>query len=436
MYDLTKLRTAFQNLVGWRSPYNPDFPTLSSTVTTTDSGLYFQDQIPFLSIENMDAISEDFDNMGLNAYVAGTTYGVGDKVFSSSRAYISLQAANLGKTPASNPTWWSPLLEQFLLYTNKQVAVMVIEAMLQQKKLNDATKALYDNVMIFEGAGSMANTIIKESRFVGLKVTPSHFNGMVVRLNYLGLQFTGQQTALNIYIFHSSQIDPIATISVSTTKTANGFQWIALTDRMLYYSNIDQTTIANQVDAGGCYFIGYFEDDATGQAIDKEWDYSKEPCMDCNKDVYNRYAYNIYNKFAKVEPFYVESADQNGTQMWNIEDTQYPRVGNFGMNLNISVMCDITDILITEKKKFTQAVIKQMGVYVAKQIMYSNRVNRISETLKKNMALELKGVADSNFYGLETELHREIKAIDFDLSNFDGPCFRKSNNRGLSMSSM
>lgn len=436
MYDVTKIRTAFANLVGWRSPYNPDFPTLSTAVTTTNTGLYFEDQIPFLTIENMDAICEDYDNMGLSAYAAGTTYAAGDKVLASSRAYISLVGSNIGHTPSTSPTYWRPLLEQFLLDTNKQVAIMVIEQMLTMKKLNNATKALYDQVMIFEGAGSMNSTVIKEGRFVGIRVTPSKYNGIAVKLNYLGLQFTQQQTDLNIYVFHSSRIDPLATIQVSTTQTAKGFQWIELTDRMLYYSNVDQSTVTNQVDAGGSYFIGYFEDDITGQAIDKQWDYSKEPCGTCNKDLYNLYAYNLYNKYAKVEPFYVESADLNGTQLWNIEETQYPRIGNFGMNLNISVLCDMTDILITEKKKFAQAVIKQMGVFVANKIMYSSRVNRISETLKKNMALELKGVADSNFFGLETQLHREIKAIDFDFSKLDGPCFRKSPNEGLKMGSM
>ena len=431
MYDVTKIQTAFANLVGWRSPYNPDYPTLSSAVTTTNSGLYFQDQYPFLSIENMDAICEDFDNMGIAAYAGGTTYAAGDKVISASRAYISLQAANVGKTPASNPTWWRPLLEQFLIDTNKQMALMAIEAVMSHKKLTKSTKALWDQVMIFDGAGSMSSTVINEGRFVGLKVTPGKFNGIRVDLNYIGLQFTQNQTDLTIYVFHSSQIDPVYTQSVSTTKTEKSFEWIALTDTKLYYSNIDQTTIGNQVDAGGSYYIGYFEDDITGQAIDKQFDFTKVPCMDCNKDVYNRYAYNIYNKFAKVEPCYVEAADLNGALMWDIEDTNYPQVGNFGLNLNISVMCDITDIIISEKLMFTQLVMKQMAVYVARQIMYSNRVNRISETLKKNMALELKGVIDTNFFGLETELAREIKAVDFDLSEFDSPCFRQSNNKSI-----
>jgi len=436
MYDVTKIQTAFANLVGWRTPSNPDYPSLTSATTTTDSGLYFQDQYPFLSIENMDAICEDFDNMGIAAYAGGTTYGAGDKVISSGTAYISLAAANTGKTPASNPTWWRSLLEQYLLDTNKQVGVMAIEAVLSKKKLTKSTKALWDQVMIFEGAGSMSSTVINEGRFVGLKVTPGKFNGIAVKLNYLGLQFTQNQTDLTIYVFHSSQIDPVYTQNVSTTKTAKAFQWVALTDTMLYYSDIDQTTVANQVDSGGSYFIGYYEDDITGQSIEKQWDYTKSPCENCNQDVYNKYSYNIYNKFAKVEPISVEAASLNGHLMWDIEDTSYPQVGNFGLNLNISVLCDITDILVTEKERFTQLVMKFMAVFVARKIMYSNRVNRISETLKKDMAFELKGVIDTNFYGLETELKREIDAVDFDMSEFNSPCFRQTNNKSIRMSSI
>jgi len=436
MYDVSKIQTAFANLIGWRSPSNPNFAALSTATTTTNTGLYFQDQYPFLTIENMDAICEDYDNMGLADYVAGTTYASGAKVIYSSRAYVSLADSNTGNTPDSSPTKWRPMLEQFLLDTNKQVAIMSIEAVLNQKKLTKSTKALWDQVIIFDGAGSMSNTVINEGRFVGLKVTPSKFNGIRVDLNYIGLQFTRNQTDLTIYVFHSSQIDPVYTQNVSTTKTAKSFEWVALTDTKLYYSNIDQTTVANQVDAGGCYFIGYFEDDVTGQAIEKEWDYTKEPCENCNKDVYNKYAYNIYNKFAKVEPIYVEASSLNGNLLWNLENTSYPMTGNFGLNLNISVMCDITDILVTEKKRFAQLIMKQMAVYVARKIKHSTRRNSILEALKRDMALELTGVIETNFFGLESQLLEEIKSIDFDMSEFDSPCFRKTGNKSIKASSV
>jgi hypothetical protein len=43
------------------------------------------------------------------AYVAGTTYAVGDMVSTGGVNYYSLQAGNIGHAPASNPTWWYAL---------------------------------------------------------------------------------------------------------------------------------------------------------------------------------------------------------------------------------------------------------------------------------------------------------------------------------------
>ena len=41
-----------------------------------------------------------------DAYSAGTTYAIGDRVLSSGKNYYSLQNGNLGNTPASSPSFW------------------------------------------------------------------------------------------------------------------------------------------------------------------------------------------------------------------------------------------------------------------------------------------------------------------------------------------
>jgi hypothetical protein len=91
----------------------------------------------------------------------------------------------------------------------------------------------------------------------------------------------------------------------------------------------------------------------------------------------------------------------------------------------------LTDILILEKKKFTQAVIKQMAVNMLKLMIWSNRQNKIEEVNKKDAMLELKGISESNFYGLESELKREIECINIDFSDFDSPCFEQTPNKGI-----
>jgi hypothetical protein len=428
MYDVTRIKTAFQGLVGHRQPSDPDIPQISSLLTASDTGLYFQDSYPFLSIETMDACLDNFDTLAFATYSAIGAYVIGDKVLYNSRAYVSLSGTvgtpNTGNTPSATSAYWRLQFEQELLNITNQAALTVIEEWLTVKKMNNSIKALYDSVMIFDGAGRIPNTIIREGRFVGFRLTPQRQAGIAVRLNFVGFQFTQNQN-FNLYIFHSSKSTPLYTIPVVTTAGANNFQWISV-DKLLPYYNLDQTTVANQTDSG-CYFVGYFEDDITGQAVNKDYDFSKVPCLTCNKDMHNVWSQNLYNKYAKVEPITVNASDLSGTSMFDIEKVGFVWNSNFGMNLKIDVCCDITDFLITEKRRFKMALLKQVVIRMANQVLYTNRQNAITEQQRRQVLLDLKGIAESNFFGIESEYKRELEMIDMDFSDFDSPCFKKKN---------
>ncbi len=51
---------------------------------------------------------------GAAAYAGGTTYAIGDLVTSGGIVYWSIQAGNVGHTPASSPTYWYPQTGDFL----------------------------------------------------------------------------------------------------------------------------------------------------------------------------------------------------------------------------------------------------------------------------------------------------------------------------------
>jgi hypothetical protein len=69
--------------------------------------------IPPLAITDAMLTSSTAIETAPAAYAAGTTYAVGNTVsvagtFNSFACYTSLQATNIGHTPASSPTWWAP----------------------------------------------------------------------------------------------------------------------------------------------------------------------------------------------------------------------------------------------------------------------------------------------------------------------------------------
>ena len=47
--------------------------------------------------------------VGASAYAAGTTYAAAAQVYDGLIAYVSLAGSNTGHTPASSPTWWTPI---------------------------------------------------------------------------------------------------------------------------------------------------------------------------------------------------------------------------------------------------------------------------------------------------------------------------------------
>jgi len=420
MYDVSKIQDGFSGKIGWRQPIDNDFPQLTPVVTASESGLYFNDYHPLISFENIDASGPDFDNSNLTLYSALTNYGIGAKVKSATFAYVSLVAGNLGHTPASSPTYWRPCNETYLLSIQNQAILKVLQGVINNKKLAQASKGIFENLRIFEGAGKKTNTVIKQSRFVGFEITMKKFDNLQARIDYIGLQFSQAQIDKYIYLFHSSKIDAIASIKFSTT-VPDSFEWKAVTTFMLNYVNFDQATIGNQTDAGGSFYLGYFEDDITGQAISKDIDLSKRPCDGCIMETYNLYSWNQWTKYLRIRPFTVESVDLNGIQLWDVEKNEYPRYGNFGLNLSITVKPELTDFILRNRAIFYDAWIKQVTVDLLNMLRTSIRNNAISELAKANILLDLKGDSNRQETGLEFELQQAIKAIEIDISGLDSP---------------
>ena len=218
MFNPTTIQNCMTSLLGWRNDANPDVPQITDpNLLQTDSGLIYNDFHPLLTIENItNTIPED---KTINDYL-------NEKVNSG---------------------------------INKAMTKVVLE-----KKLNESTKTLLNSSKLFDGIGRFQDTVISNGRFVGVELEIFPTYGAKVIIDKIGLQFTQTQTNLPIYIFHTSQIDPIQTITASTTKS-NSLEWLTLSQ------TIDLSYLSDNYDSGGMYYIGYFQDDISGQAIKKEF---------------------------------------------------------------------------------------------------------------------------------------------------------------------
>lgn len=413
MYDITTILAELMPLIGWRNSVNTSVPRLGADLLISNSGAYYNDAHPLITPENMYASCPDFDNFPAVAYSALTTYKKGDLCRHDQTVFISLENGNIGNDPTTSSKW-ETLFSDFTRSLTQNGIIALVDSVLLNKRISRSTKGLLQSLLIFDGSGSYNDTVIKQGRFVGFEITIRSYDSMQVVADEIGFQFT-EVNELPIYLFHSSQKEALATFNLTTTK-AGSFQWFKVTDFIMNFCKTGKN------DAGGQFYIGYFEDDLTGQAIRKDYWFNKAPCGTCISQTYNKRAFEEWNKYVMITPVAIGSGYLNGTQLPDVEHAEFEYNNNYGMNLRLSVRCDYTDLLVANKNIFRPALQKMVAMKVLRQIAFTTRIDRIAETTRNSALLELKGDPEARITGLEKELDKEIIALEMDFSGFNSPC--------------
>lgn len=413
-------------LVGWRQNNNPDYATLPTSLTNSSSGLYFQDEHPLIAIQNIDQADFNYDQFNFTDWNVGTTYGIAASApdwvrYTDGKIYASIQAANTGHQPDTSPLWWTevPVLAQKISAITASAASKLLSRVFVEKKLNEVTKSIFENIQLFDGAGSLLNKEIKASRFVGFEIFLKDNRDVVTIIKKLGTQFTQVNGAFPLYIFHSSQSAPILALTVPLTK-ATSFEWTRI---LSAGAEIALKYLSDSYSPGGSFYIGYYEDDLVGQAINKGYDFGTAPayCPTCN----NNYRYwSAWSEWIEVQPFCVQASDVAAVAphtLWDIRTNQYQYVKNYGLNLDLTVKCDVTDFLCRESYLFSDALLKQVAVDILTLIANSVRNNPIAKETR-DLAMYALNNKDNNTPGVSSKLEKCIKALSFDISDLNDAC--------------
>lgn len=432
MYRESDLMTCLYELAGWRQNENPDYPILTANLTSSLSGLYFQDEHPLVNIENIDQAFKNYDVWAYPSYAEHGVYAIGDRVrYSDGLVYAAL--VDIADAPAAlNAPDWSEvnLLSQKLEALTKASINKVAAAMFTQKKLDGVTKSIFESVQLFSGVGDLMNKEVKQSRFVGLEVHVKNVRDISVLIRRIGTQFSAANPAFKLWVFHSSQEEPVTFVDMVLNR-ANAFNW---TD-----SNLILKSLSELQGTGGVYYIGYYEDDLIGNAINRGYNFATvPPCGHCNNDLA---LFTQWSQFIGVVPFNVPAqylvdllpGDPGGPKLWNVGANQYSYSTNYGLNLDLTAACDVTDFLCGEKRLFTDAILKQVAHDVLTEIAYSTRNNTIA---KETRDLAMFALSDrENNQGVSTKLKRAIDAISFDFSDLSSPCLPCNNKNGVTWGS-
>lgn len=432
MIRIKDIQDALLHVVGWEQSYDPA-KAVEESLTETESGLSFQGAHPLLTLDNMASVMPD--SWGLQypdwsetaMYEAGAVvrYGMGD-----CRHWIA-KAANTGERPSADSPYWAAynLLSGFLERLTRNGIATAVQTFLQRKQLDKEARSLLERRTFFDGAGRIRATLQNSRKLVGFEIVPVRSMGVTVKIEKIGLQMTGAVGKVRMYLFHSSQIAPIRSFDLDFSVKSGSFQWFALQDCYLPY-------ISDGNNAGGSWFLCYDQNALPPgmEAINVSKDWSREPCGTCN--IGSVEVWRELTKYLQVSPFMCAAPDTFGEypELWDIAGNVYTNTLNYGLNCEVTVGCDLTGFIISQRQAFATVVQRQVAATALRTLaMNPNvRVNRTqSNATRTDILYELDGDTQGNHPGgLGYELEKAYEALSIDTQGIDRVCLQ-CNNHGV-----
>lgn len=409
------------HLVGWEQNYNTQELKINEALTRSESGLYFQQINPLITLQNISSIAPDFKNVVFQQYDNEKLYAQGEIVSYDGKLYKSLENV-IGVVPTDEAKWYEtdPLSEWIESKTKSSIS-KAISRFCNEKIVKGTYKTLCENKTLFDGTGRLVDTVKNMNNVVGLEIVPIRSKGVTTRINRIGVQTDGVGK-FNLYLYHSSMQEPYRIIPVDKTKP--GFVWIQTPELFMPYES-------NDIEAGGSWYLCYKQTDLGEQkAVFKNKDWSKEPCSSCSRR--ETLAWMAWSKYLEVHPFKVNQELLQDNQLWDVDNNIYTYDNNYGLNLDISVSCDITDFIIAQKMLFVDVIAKQVAIDMLREFAYNPnvRTNRHSiNASRPDILYEIDGDSSSlKKSGLSYQLDLAFKAVDISTQGIDRVCLPCNNN--------
>lgn len=427
------------HLIGWEQNYDTSDLKISDALTVSESGIYFQQIHPLLTLQSLSCIAPDFKNIEYAEYNPEMPYSKGNIVKYNGTAYKALQKS-VGRQPDIESEYWvetNPFSE-WLENKTKASIQKAISRYCNEKIAQGTYKTLCESRTLFDGTGRLVDVVKNKKNLVGFEIVPVRAKGVTTKINKIGLQFT-EPGDYTLYLMHSSMDAPVKVIKLNKVRK-NSIEWFSVEDVYLPYQSDDN-------DAGGSWYLCYFQSELPegSQAIRKDKDWSKEPCGSCSRR--ELLAWMAWSKYIEIHPFFVNeelieavnfNEDFNNDfakqpiHLWDVDNNQYTYNNNYGLNLEVTISCDITDFIIEQRMMFQDIIAKQVAIDMLKEFAYNAnvRTNRHSINASRlDILYELDGDSSSmKKSGLNYQLDLAFKAINISTQGIDRVCLPCKNN--------
>ena len=427
-------------LVGWKQTddANPDL-LLSSNLLGSESGLYYQQAHPLLTLNNMASIAPDFSDYTKPEYNENSAYSKDQviKVTTTTeettvvkyfKAIDNVPAGIKPEVSEGWPNYWietSPFSE-WLEDKTRSTIYKVIYTYLNDKQNKGTYKNLLEDRILFDVTTRISDKIANTDALVGFEIIPARAKGVTIKVNKIGLHFS-TPGIYRVHIMHSSKQRPVYSLTFIKTQP-NTCEWFKTDNLYLPYIESENGAVA------GSWYVCYLQSELppNSQAINRSYDWSGITCRTCNRRDYE--AYLAWSKYMEINPFRVngndlvfdESGETPTLDLWDAEDMQYFADKTWGINLDVTVGCDLTDFIVDQRWLFQDVLMKQMAVDALREFVYNPnvRTNRHSVNAGRTEILyEIDGDSSSmRESGLAYELKQALEAVSLTTSGINRVC--------------
>lgn len=415
MLRIKELQKELRGLVGYEG--------MGGGLGESKSGLYVQGQHCMLDLSVLRKICPEESGEEVPDWKSNHRYVGGEYVGYLGKRYVAAYGS-IGRAPKDNPGVWVEAdgFGKWLWDMREKAVAKVLTRFESDKVLMKNSKVLLENKALYETTGRLSDTIKNSGSFVGFEIVPPRYPSVSVKIRRIGLQMKGTGT-VKVYLYHSSCPEPLREVNVVRRRNGS-MEWAEVEDLYLTYVGAD-------VDAGGSYYLVYNQDELPEgcEAVNKEYDWSKAPCQTCNKMDYT--SWKQWSKLITVTPFKVPVTEDG--MLWDLEDMMPTVQSSYGINIQFTVTCDLTNFIRENSMEFANVVAKQLALDLLMVAYYnpSCRVNiNMSNGNMNNLYYEINGDPNKNGTGMRAELERAYKSVEIGTRGLDKICL-PCGNRGI-----
>jgi hypothetical protein len=416
IFQNSKVLDCLKGLVGFREDGEPCTVPLKDTVYSSSSGLYYNDSFALVTLNN---ILNTFIGVELKKYPlwdVSTVYSLGDIVTYNNESYKAL-TANTGSQPDISTLDWTLHLafSDYLETKINAFSLDLINRIYSSKIAAKINKTPLKDGALFFAKGNPTDKIAKDGRFMGFAFSAEYSKNLCMNIHKLGIHTDEVQTDFNFYLYHSTQEEPLGVYTFDLTKPGS-YEWLDLQSKIQMFWDTDEHD-------PGVFFIGYYEDDLLGQVYNKSQNFTPG-CTSCSDRRDYRFQ-ESYQPYAIITPIRVKREDLNGTNLFNTSNIENCNYTNNGLNLVISVSCDVTDVLCRHVETLAYPLQKYIGYKFLELMAYSTRLNRTKSQVEElaRFALSEKDTKE--------DIERIIKEVSINFSDMGAPCIPCEKRKGI-----